>query len=153
MTIKKLTNTDYSAVLDLYTALDRIHWQSRPDYFGRREISFPKDAYMESLSEPECLMIGAFSGDHLMGIASATLRNKSGMIEGIKTVCLDNIYVLPADRRKGVAKALFQAVEDWSRQQNAIRLELHVWDFNQNAMELYRSLGMDFQYHVMEKKL
>ena len=153
MTIRNLTDADYPAVLELYTALDRIHYETRPDYFGKRDISFPEDAYTETLSAPECLMIGAFEGDRLQGIAGATLRNKSGMIEGIKTVCQDNIYVLPEARRKGVAKALFAAAEDWAKARGAVRLDLHVWGFNQDAIALYKAMGMDYQYHVMEKKL
>lgn len=153
MYIKKLTDADYSAVLELYTELDRIHYETRPDYFGKRECSYPKDAYDEVLADSECLMLGAFEGEELLGTVRATLWNKSGMVEGIKTVCLDNIYVLPECRRAGIAKELFRAVEDWAKEQGAVRLDLHVWDFNQDALALYRAMGMDYQYHVMEKKL
>lgn len=153
MTIRKLTDADYSAVLTLYTELDRIHYEARPDYFGKRECSYPKNAYDEVLGDANCLMLGAFEGEQLLGIVGATLWNKSGMIEGIQTVCLDNIYILPQARRKGIAKALFLEVEEWAKQKGAVRLDLHVWDFNRDAMALYRAMGMDYQYHVMEKKL
>lgn len=153
MIIRNLTRADYEAVLALYTELDRIHYENRPDYFGKRECAYPKDAYEEVLEDSECLMLGAFEEDRILGTVRATLWNKSGMIEGIKTVCLDNIYVLPEARRKGIAKSLFAAVEAWSKAQGAVRLDLHVWDFNQGAIALYQNMGMDFQYHVMEKKL
>lgn len=153
MIIRDLSDKDYSAVLELYTQLDRIHYETRPDYFGKRECSFPKKNYGEMLMDPACLLLGAFDEDKLLGMAGATVWSKSGMIEGIKTVCLDNIYVLPDARRKGLAKALFSAVEDWARQQGAVRLDLHVWDFNKDALALYQAMGMDYQYHVMEKKL
>ena len=153
MTIRNLTDADYPAALALYTELDRIHYETRPDYFGKRECSYPKDAYDECLADTETLMLGAFAEDELLGTVRATLWNKSGMIEGIKTVCLDNIYILPQARRKGIAKALFLEVETWAKAQGAVRLDLHVWDFNKDAMALYRAMGMDFQYHVMEKKL
>ena len=153
MTIRNLTDADYTAALALYTELDRIHWESRPDYFGERECAYPKDAYDECLADTDTLMLGAFENDKLLGTVRATVWNKSGMIEGIKTVCLDNIYVLPQARRKGIAKALFLAVESWAKQQGAVRLDLHVWDFNRDALALYQAMGMDYQYHVMEKKL
>ena len=153
MTIRNLTDADYAAVLALYNELDRIHYETRPDYFGKRECSYPKGDYDECLADADTLMLGAFEGDQILGTVRATLWNKSGMIEGIKTVCLDNIYILPEARRKGIAKALFAAVEDWSREKGAVRLDLHVWDFNKDALALYKAMGMDFQYHVMEKKL
>lgn len=153
MTIRTLSDADYSAVLALYEELDRIHWQNRPDYFGKRECSFPKNAYNETLKDPACLMLGAFEEEVLLSITGATFRNKSGMIEGIPTACLDNIYVRPDARGRGIATALFRAVEEWAKQKGAVRLDLHVWDFNRDAMALYRAMGMDFQYHVMEKQL
>ena len=153
MIIRDLTDADYSAVLALYMELDRIHYETRPDYFGQRECAYPKDAYDQCLADADTLMLGAFRGDQILGTVRATLWEKSGMIEGIKTVCLDNIYILPEARRQGIAKALFAAVEDWSREKQAVRLDLHVWDFNKDALALYKAMGMDFQYHVMEKKL
>ena len=153
MIIRDLTDADYPAVLELYTALDRIHFETRPDYFGQRACSYPKDAYDECLADGEVLMLGAFEGERIVGITRATLWNKSGMIEGVKTACLDNIYVLPSARRKGIAGKFFDEVEAWAKRQGAVRLELHVWDFNQDAIALYQKMGMDFQYHVMEKKL
>ena len=153
MTIRNLTDADYSAVLELYAELDKIHYEARPDYFGQRECAYPKDAYDECIIDTETLMLGAFEEGILLGTIRATLWNKSGMIEGVKTVCLDNIYVLPEGRRKGIAKALFMEVEAWAKTQGAVRLDLHVWDFNRDAIALYRAMGMDFQYHVMEKKL
>lgn len=153
MTIRNLTDADYTDALTLYEELDRIHYETRPDYFGKRECAYPKDAYDECLADADTLMLGAFEDGKLLGIVRATLWNKSGMIEGIKTVCLDNIYILPEARRKGIAKAMFTTVETWAKEQGAVRLDLHVWDFNKNALALYAAMGMDYQYHVMEKKL
>lgn len=153
MDIKKLTDKDYSAVLELYTELDRIHYETRPDYFEKTDCSYPKDAYDEVLADFDCLMLGAFEGERILGTVRATLWNKSGMIEGVKTVCLDNIYVCPDERRRGIGKALFHAVEDWGKERGAMRLDLHVWDFNEGALALYRAMGMDYQRHVMEKAL
>ena len=109
--------------------------------------------YSAVLANPETFMLGAFADDKLLGTVRATLWQKSGMIDGIKTVCLDDIYVLPECRRRGIAKVLFVAVEDWARLQGAVRLDLHVWEFNKDALALYKAMGMGYQRHVMEKKL
>ena len=153
MVIRNLDKNDYTSVLVLYTELDRIHYENRPDYFGRRDCSYPKKDYDECLNDPNMLMLGAFENDELLGIASATLWNKSGMIEGIKTVCLDNIYVLPEARRKGIAKSLFAEVESWGKQKGAVRLDLHVWGFNKNAISMYEAMAMTPQRYVFEKDL
>ena len=155
MDVRKLTRSDYDAVLELYTALDAFHAQARPDYFVRRSKDdiYPKDAFEHNLAHPGVLELGAFENEQLVGFVRASLWEESGMIQGVKTVCLDDIYVLPACRRRGIATRLFAAVEHWAKEQGAIRLDLHTWAFNKDAVAMYRAMGMTPQRYVFEKKL
>ena len=154
MIVRKLCDSDYPAVLKLYEALDKLHADARPDCNLVREVAYPKDAYDEVTTHPDCLMLGAFDvTGTILGTVRATLWEDSGMVKDLKNVCLDNIYVLPAYRRMGIAKKLFLEVENWAREKGAVRLELHVWDFNRDAMALYTAMGMTPQRYVLEKKL
>jgi len=155
MEIRKMIESDYDMVIELYRELDEMHVQARPDYFVRRdkEKIYPRDAFIQNLSYPGGLDLGAFENEQLVGIASATLWEESGMVKDVKTVCLDNIYVLPDHRRKGVATKLFTEVELWAKEKGAIRLDLFTWDFNKDAIAMYQAMGMTPQRHVFEKKL
>ncbi len=152
MEIRTLTEQDYEQVLELYTQLDVMHAQARPDYFALRDDVYPKEHYLHNLAYPDGLEMGAFDGEKLVGFVGATLWNESGMIKDVKTVCLDNIYVLPAYRRRGIAAKLFAEVEIWARERGAIRLDLHTWDFNKSAIAMYKAMGTPQRY-VFEKKL
>lgn len=152
--IRKLTVSDYSALLELYKELDELHIQARPDYFVRRDDVYPRDAFEHNIANPICIDLGAFDDSgKMLGFVEATLWNESGMVKTTKTVCLDNIYVSPAHRRTGIAAKLFEMVEAWAREQGAVRLDLHTWDFNQGAIAMYRAMGMTPQRYVFEKKL
>ena len=154
MTLRKLTSADYEEMLALYTALDTFHAEARPDCCVCRDTAYPREHYEANLLNPISFQSGAFDEQNRMvGVVNATLWNESGMVKGVKTVCLDNIYVLPECRRKGVGRLLFHAVEDWAREQGAVRLDLHTWDFNRDAIALYRTMGMTPQRHVFEKHL
>ena len=113
---RKLVESDYDQVIELYTQLDEFHVQSRPDCFVHREKDkiYPKDAFVHNLSYPGGLELGAFDGDLLVAIVRATLCEESIMRKDLKTVCLDNIYVLPSYRRRGIAAKLFAEVESWA---------------------------------------
>ena len=155
MEIRKLKDSDYEMVIELYRELDELHVQTRPDCFvhrGKDEI-YPRDAFLHNLSHPGVLQLGAFENEQLVGVVRASLWEESGMVKDIKTVCLDNIYVLPAWRRKGIAAKLFTEVELWAKEQGAFRLDLHVWDFNKNAIAMCQAMGMTPQRYVFEKKL
>ncbi len=155
MEIRKLTEADYDTVIELYKELDEFHVQARPDYFVHRDKDeiYPKDAFTHNLAHPGVLELGAFADEQLVGFVRASLWEESGMVKDVKTVCLDNIYVLPACRRKGIAARLFAEVESWAKEQGAVRLDLHTWDFNKNAIALYQAMGMTPQRYVFEKKL
>ena len=155
MEIRKLVESDYDMVIELYKELDEMHVQARPDYFVHRDKVkiYPKDAFIHNLSYPGGLELGAFENGQLVGVVSATLWEESGMVKDVKTVCLDNIYVLPRHRRNGVATRLFTEVELWAKEQGAIRLDLYTWDFNKNAIAMYQAMRMTPQRYVFEKKL
>lgn len=154
MTIRNLTSGDYEAVLELDKELDQFHVDSRPDCFLMRDEVYPREAFEHNLAMPIWIGLGAFDdSDNLVGFAEATLWNESFMVKGVKTVCLDNIYVSPQYRRRGIAAKLFAQVEHWARAQGAVRLDLHTWHFNQGAIALYHEMGMTPQRYVFEKKL
>ena len=155
MEIRKLTESDYDMVIELYRELDELHVQARPDCFVHRNKDeiYPKDAFVHNISYPGGLELGAFENEQLVGVVNATLWEESGMVKDVKTVCLDNIYVLPACRRRGVAAKLFAKVESWAKEQGAARLDVYTWDFNKNAIAMYQAMGMTPQRHVFEKKL
>lgn len=154
MTIRNLTSGDYEAMLELYKELDRFHIDSRSDCFVEREDVYPRADFEHNLGMSIWIGLGAFDDSgKLVGFVEATLWNESFMVKDIKTVCLDNIYVRPSHRRRGIAAKLFAAVEHWAREQGAVRLDLYTWDFNQGAIALYREMGMTPQRYVFEKML
>ncbi len=155
MEIRRLAESDYDEVLELYVALDELHIQARPDFFvhrGKEEV-YPKEAFIQNLARPDDFELGAFEDGQLVGIVRATLWEESGMVKGLKAVCLDDIYVLPACRRRGIAAKLFAEVETWAKEQGAVRLDVYTWDFNKGAVAMYHAMGMTPQQYVFEKKL
>ena len=153
MEIRKLAEPDYDQMIELYKELDELHVQARPDCFVHRDEVYPKAHFLHNLAYPGGLELGAFEGESLVGFVSATLWKESGMVKDVKTVCLDGIYVSPAYRRRRIAAKLFAEVERWAKEQDAVRLELHTWDFNKDAIAMYQAMGMTPQRYVFEKKL
>lgn len=153
MLIRNLTAEDYPAFRDLYTELDEYHVEMRPEDHVHRG-AYPEDAFLHNLTYPDGMQMGAFDDNgKMLGFVEATLWHKCTMREDLKSVCLDNIYVLPECRRMGIATKLFDEVEAWSRERGAVRLELHTWDFNKGAIAMYTAKGMTPQRYVFEKKL
>ena len=155
MEIRILTPADYLPFLALMEKEEALHAQARPDWFVARkgEACFPREAYDSWMGSAEGLLLGAFEDGRMIGASKAALWTESGMVPGIRWVCLDNIYVEEDCRRRGVAKALYARTEAWARETGAVRMELHVWEFNHRAMAAYHSWGFGPRRHVLEKML
>jgi len=54
---------------------------------------------------------------------------------------LEDIFVLPAERRRGIGKALLRAVARLACDRNCGRLEWSVLDWNASAIAFYETLG------------
>ena len=155
MEIRKLAESDYDKVVKLYQELDELHVQARPDFFVSRvkDEVYPKDAFIQNLANPDVMQLGVFDDEQIVSVVRATLWKESGMVKDIRTVCLDDIFVLPAYRRRGIAAKLFTEVGTWAKEQGAVRLDVNTWDFNKGAIAMYQAMGMTPQQYVFEKKL
>jgi len=56
-------------------------------------------------------------------------------------IYLEDVFVLPAHRGRGVGKALLSAVAKIARDRNCGRLEWAVLDWNKSAIDFYERLG------------
>jgi len=60
---------------------------------------------------------------------------------GRQGLWLDDLYVRPQYRHRGVGRSLIQAVAGVGAQRNCARFEWIALNWNRNALEFYRSLG------------
>jgi ribosomal protein S18 acetylase RimI-like enzyme len=69
--------------------------------------------------------------------------------------CLYDLFVVPAARRGGIARALMQAAERHAARTGAVRLDLSTARTNRAAQALYESLGWvrDDVFHVYSRPL
>jgi len=58
-----------------------------------------------------------------------------------KSLYLDDLYVRPEHRRRGVGSMLLERVVELARRENCKRLRLQVLDWNQGAIAFYKKHG------------
>jgi len=87
----------------------------------------------------ECLIAdvdGVPVGIALFFHSYSTWRAKRGL-------WLEDLFVLPEARRRGVGRALLQQIAAVARERDCARLEWSVLDWNELAIDFYRSLGAE----------
>jgi GNAT superfamily N-acetyltransferase len=58
-----------------------------------------------------------------------------------KGLWLEDIYVTPSHRGKGLGKAMLESLIEEARQEGLGRIEWSVLDWNQSAIDFYQRLG------------
>ena len=96
-------------------------------------------------------MLCAEENEKIIGVSNTKLCT-SGMTE-IKMAFMDALYVDENFRSEGIGKKLFFETERIAKENGAKRLDLTVWNFNENAIKFYESLGMVVQRYTFEKEL
>jgi GNAT superfamily N-acetyltransferase len=84
-------------------------------------------------------VVALLAGEPAVGVALLTLRPNL-WYEGPVAV-LDELYVVPAERRRGIGKALLQAAEAACRRRGAGLLEVNVDGEDEDARRFYERHG------------
>ena len=141
MNIRKLAPQDVEA----YRALRLLGLQTDPTAFGssyEEEAAYPLAAFAERLqSRPKAtgFALGAWDGDQLVGTATLMRQTR---LKTDHNANVYGVYVAPAARGRGVARALMEAVVAEARAMEGVTLvKLGVVVGNVAARGLYRSLG------------
>jgi GNAT superfamily N-acetyltransferase len=89
--------------------------------------------------QPAAYALVAQSDKRVVGFA-LYFRNFSTW-EGVHGLYLEDLYVMPEHRGSGLGKALLMSLAELTLERGYARLEWAVLDWNQPAIDFYRSLG------------
>ncbi len=71
----------------------------------------------------------------------AQLRFRPSVITGARDAYLEELYVVPARRRRGLGRALLQEAMATARREGATHIDIAVDESDEAAVNLYQSLG------------
>jgi len=68
----------------------------------------------------------------------------------MKNIEIDDLCVNEKYREKGIGKKLFEEIVIFGKENGVKCIELMVWEFNQDAIKFYESMGMKIRIKRME---
>jgi len=150
--IREAEQADYEALNLLFSALINQHASAVPQIFRVYRRQIHSREYIERLivSKQHALLV-AEAKKRLIGVLHATLHrtSRSGPKAARRYVVVECLIVSPDARRIGVGKALMAEVHEWAAENRAKQIELTVWEFNEDALAFYESLG----YSTVRRRL
>lgn len=147
--IRPARYTDYGAIAAILDEFMAQHHGWRPNFFRPGLIGFTPAIFQSWLAEPDELNLAAEIENSVVGYTRADRYSGFGN-EFVFPRCGVHVGVLavaPQARRKGVGRALFQAVEDWANAFDAETIGLDVSPLNATARAFYAALG----YHCVNE--
>jgi GNAT superfamily N-acetyltransferase len=136
--IRTATPADVPLILELIRAL--ATYEREPDAVKTTESDLMRDGFGPHPCF-ECLIAeaedGAPAGFALYFYNYSTWRGRSG-------IHLEDLFVLPRYRGHGIGKALLARVAARAVEQNCVRLQWDVLEWNQTAIDFYQGMGAKF---------
>ena len=155
--IRPMKPADYGAFSAFYRDLHRLHVQAMPNIFRPETGLPPEDVFCGDLQRDDHCMLLAEADGKPVGMCILLWKEVPDdplfPLLPRKTGHIDDLYVAPEFRRRGIATLLCREAERLARERDVPHLTLMVWSFNEDAMGLYKKLGFASTLINMEKKL
>lgn len=151
MIIRKMIFEDYEQAEKLFLKLHNLHVNAEPDLYKTLDYIHKKRDFKKIVNSKNKILLCAEESGRIIGVSNTKFCT-SGMTD-IKIAFMDALYVEDAFRGKGIGKKLFFETENIAKENGAKRLDLTVWEFNKEAINFYKSLGMQPQRYTFEKNL
>ena len=152
MKIRNMTLDDYKEVDRLMAQVHKIHVEGRPDLYVDVDHIYSMEQFREMVENEDMISVVAEIDETVVGICFVSLRARTCMVKR-RTAYMDDLCVDDSYRGKGIGKQLYLYVKERAKEMGAERLDLMVWDFNENARKFYESMGMKPQRYIMEEYL
>lgn len=150
--IRYAAREDLPQVNELRSQVSRLHAEGRPDIF-RSDFceEMQKQVYAQFESE-DSAVIAAVSGGAVCGflIARYISRPESPYCRPRKYCHIEEFGVSPAYRRQGIGTALIAFCTAEASKKGFSKMELDVWEFNEDAQKFYEAVGFQTYRRYME---
>ena len=145
--IRELTKEDLNDVFfDLYYEGFMFHYNHRNDLFKKRSIEELKQYVFDQIENG--LKIIGYYNDELVGYLAYEIKEKA-----TKFIWIDEFVITESERGKGYGTLLMEELNNIAEKEQVKRIELNVFSFNENAIQLYKKLGYKEQRIILEKEV
>ena len=132
--------------------VNEVHVKGRPDLFREDGWQFIEPFVYTRFDEENSGVIVAAIEDEIVGFAVVQyiVRPESPYNKEQKYFHIEEFGVNEAHRRKGIATAMIDFVKEDARKRGFKKIELDMWEFNQDALAFYESAGLKTFRRYME---
>lgn len=148
---------DYEEIRDLVREVHLLHVKNRPDIYIDIENPFEKEDFEEILNSNNTKVFIAqdINNEEIVAYSIIQIMNTRNIpiLVQSKFIYIDDLCVKAKHHKKGIGRTLFNYIINYSKEVKASSIQLNVWEFNEEAIKFYESLGMNTRNRRMEINL
>ena len=142
-------------VNELRKEVNDLHVAGKPEIFKEGFGDDLRNYIYEIWNDPGKEIIVAEKAGVVCGFAviQYVSRPENPFRKAIRYIDVDEFGVDAAHRRQGMATEMIGFIRALAREKGYDRIELNMWEFNQDALAFYESVGFTTYRRYMEMKL
>ena len=154
LVVRRARLDDLQAIVELRLALLReyhdhpLYEHLRPDAPARAY-----DLFRAQLTSPAEAMFIAEHNRAVIGVLRCVESGGSPLLLPDRYCYVSSVYVRPAERRRGVLRALLAAAEHWCEERGLTEMRLHSSTSTPVAVDTWDALGFEIVEHVRRRVL
>ena len=153
--IRFAAESDLFAVNLLRKEVNDLHVAGKPEIFKPGFSAPLRDYLYEVCHDPEKRVLVADCDGVVAGYAilHAVHRPETPYMFSRHYLDVDEFCVSQNVRRQGIGAALVRFIRDYAKAEGFPRVELNMWEFNQDALAFYEAVGFSTYRRYLELKL
>ncbi|HHQ4620205.1 GNAT family N-acetyltransferase [Aeromonas veronii] len=152
MEIRKATELDIDAIVELNRQIGEIHHAHYPKVFcppSPEERAFLLDAIAAEgrlfcVAEQDGMVVGFLT-------ARIDINESMPFLSKLPICRIGSVVVDEQHRSRGIGKGLIAHCDEWAKARDAQQIRLEVMAFNERAKALYEALGFKVQSQIMAR--
>lgn len=148
MEIREAKIEDLEQIISIQEQISRIHYENRPDIFKYKSKIEIENVAIDTINDKDKKCIIATDDTlKIYGLLICKIKyiKEHINLKDARTLWIEDIGVDEKYRKKGIGKQLLKEAEKIAKKLKCKRIELNCWNFNKDAINFYKSIGMNTQ--------
>jgi ribosomal protein S18 acetylase RimI-like enzyme len=152
MIVRFAKESELDRVNELRKQVNDIHVEGKPDVFKPGFGQELRDFVKVIWNDPEQEIVVAEDDGVICGFAVLHHINKpeNPFMKERDFIDIDEFCVDKDHRRKGAASEMVSFIKEFAKEKGFSRIELNMWEFNQDALAFYEAAGFKTFRRYME---
>jgi len=154
--VREANSNDYIEVCKLTLDVHKLHLKNRPDVYLDIKNPLEKEYFDDLLDSSNTKLFIVENDDNKELVAYSIIQimtTKNPIYIQNTFIYIDDFCVKSNVKRIGIGRLLFNHIVDYAKAENATSLQLNVWEFNEDAIKFYETIGMCTRNRRMEFNL